>query len=211
MSGLRAYRSEIRWTIVVVVLAVVGVVALWPRDAEQPPGSVAAHPPAASTVDPAQRAAAALQPCPAGSDGPAQLSGVTAQCLADGRPADLAATVAGAPTLVNIWATWCGPCRTELPALQSYAARPGAIRVLGVQVDSDPADGLDLLTELGVHFPNMHDGDNRVRAALKAPGVLPVSYVVTAAGEVRRIDPPVAFESPDEVQAAVDRTLGGAR
>ncbi|MEV0082169.1 TlpA disulfide reductase family protein [Saccharopolyspora sp. NPDC050642] len=211
--NLRAYGNEIRWTIVVLVLAVVGVIALWPRDADQQQEQTAAPapPPAARAIDPAQRAAAALQPCPAAEGGPAELAGITGSCLADGRPADAGSAVAGGPTLINLWATWCAPCRTELPALQAYAEQPGAIRVLGVQVQSDPADGLDLLTQLGVHFPNVHDGDNRIRAALKAPNVLPISYVVTASGEVRRIDPPVAFKSPEEIRAAVDRTLGSAR
>ncbi|MGW1682597.1 TlpA family protein disulfide reductase [Saccharopolyspora sp. NPDC002376] len=208
--NLRAYRNEIRWTIVVLVLAVLGVVALWPRDAEQQTAATdaPAPPPAAKPVDPQQRAAAALEPCPTGEGGPAQLAGITGSCQADGKPVDVGSAVAGEPTLINVWATWCGPCRTELPALQAYAEQPGAIRVLGVQVQSDPADGLDLLTELGVHFPNVHDGDNRIRAALKAPTVLPISYVVTGSGEVRRVDPPVAFQTPDEVRAAVQRTLG---
>lgn len=205
--NLRAYRSEIQWTVVVVVLAVLAAIALWPRDHEQQQGPAAAPPPA-ERIDPQQRAAAALQACPTGTGGPAELSGTTLQCLADGKPADLAEAVSGAPTLINVWATWCEPCRTELPALQAYSTEPGAIRVLGVQVDSGPAEGLDLLRALGVHFPNVHDGDNRARAALRAPNVLPVSYVVTASGEVRRIDPPVAFESPQEVRAAVERTLG---
>ncbi|MCI2421972.1 TlpA family protein disulfide reductase [Saccharopolyspora sp. K220] len=211
--SLRAYRNEIRWTIVVVVLAVVGVFALWPRGSDQQPDTTASGPPPAPSrvVDPALRAAAALQPCPSAAGGPAELAGVTGSCLADGRSVDVGAAVAGAPTLINIWATWCGPCRTELPALQAYTTQPGAIRVFGVQVQSDPADGLDLLRGLGVHFPNVHDGDSRVRAALKVPNVLPVSYLVTASGEVRRIDPPVAFESPDEVRAAVERTSGGDR
>lgn len=205
--NLRAYRSEIQWTVVVVVLAVLAVIALWPRDHESS-GPAAAPPPPAERIDPQQRAAAALQPCPTGAGGPAELTGIALQCLADGRPADLAGAVSGGPTLVNLWATWCVPCRAELPALQAYSAEPGAIRVLGVQVDSGPAEGLDLLRALGVHFPNVHDGDNRARAALRAPNVLPISYVVTASGEVRRIDPPVAFESPQEVRAAVERTLG---
>ncbi|MGP4018330.1 TlpA family protein disulfide reductase [Saccharopolyspora sp. 5N708] len=211
--NLRAYRNEIRWTIVVVVLAVVGVVALWPRGSDQQADSAASGPPpvASRVVDPAQRAAAALQPCPAADGAPAQLAGATGSCLADGRPVDVGAAVAGAPTLINVWATWCGPCRTELPALQAYSTQPGAVRVLGVQVQSDPADGLDLLRGLGVHFPNVHDGESRVGAALKVPNFLPVSYLVTASGEVRRIDPPVAFESPDEVRAAVQRTSGDGR
>ncbi|SFT02721.1 TlpA family protein disulfide reductase [Saccharopolyspora flava] len=209
--NLRAYRSEIQWTVVVVVLAVLAAVALWPRDHEQRSGSAdpAAAPPPAERIDPQQRAAAALQPCPAGTGGPAELAGTSVECLADGKPADLAGVVSGEPTLINVWATWCLPCRSELPALQAYSTEPGAIRVLGVQVDSGAGDGLDLLRELGVHFPNVHDGDNRARAALRAPNVLPVSYVVTGSGEVRRIDPPVAFESPAEVRAAVERTLGG--
>lgn len=206
--NLRAYRSEIQWTVVVVVLAVLAAVALWPRDHEQQQGPTAAPPPA-ERIDPQQRAAAALQPCPAGTGGPAELAGTTLQCLADGQPVDLAGAASGGPTLINLWATWCVPCRTELPALQAYSTEPGAVRVLGVQVDSGASEGLDLLRALGVHFPNVHDGDNRARAALRSPNVLPVSYVVTASGEVRRIDPPVAFESPHEVRAAVERTLGG--
>ncbi|RRO15059.1 TlpA family protein disulfide reductase [Saccharopolyspora rhizosphaerae] len=206
--NLRAFRSEIQWTVVVVVLAVLAAIALWPRDQEQLQPVPSAAPPPTEEVDPQLRAAAALQACASGPGGPAELSGTTVRCLADGRPTDLAGAASGGPVLVNLWATWCVPCRTELPALQAYSAEPGAARVLGVQVDSGPAEGLDLLRALGVHFPNVHDGDNRARAALRAPAVLPVSYVVTAAGEVRRIDPPVAFESPSEVRAAVERTLG---
>lgn len=210
MSRWAAYRTEIRWTIVVVVLAVVGIIALWPRGSEQRSDTAAPPPapPAARAVDPTQRTAAALETCRSTAGGPAGLTGVGVTCMADGKPVDLASAVAGEPTLINLWASWCAPCRTELPALQEYSKQPDAIRVVGVQVESDEADGLDLLRQLGVHFPNVHDGNDRAQAALKAPNLLPVSYVVTASGEVRRIDPPVAFESPDEVRAAVRRTLG---
>ena len=212
--NVRDFRKEIQWTVVVVVLAVLAAIALWPRD-DSGGGSgggsadpAAAPRPAAKPVDPQQRAAAVLEPCPSGRGGPAELAGISTTCLADGEPTPFAGAVAGEPTLVNFWATWCAPCRAELPALEAYSKQPGAIRVLGVQVESDQADGLDLLRELGVHYPNVQDAQNRARAAMQAPNALPISYVVTASGDVRRIDPPVAFESAKQVRDAVERTLG---
>lgn len=216
MSGwLREYGRELRWTLVVLVLAAAGAVALWPRTAEQPDEEAGAPsppppPPTAERVEPAQRQAADLQSCPSGGSGPAELTGARGTCLADGSSADLGAAVADGPVLVNVWATWCAPCLTELPALQAYADRPDSARVLGVQVMSGEAGGLDMLRELGVHFPSLHDTDNSLREALRVPNLLPASYLVTERGEVRRM-PPAAFESPDEVAEAVRRTSGDGR
>ena len=211
---LGEFRNEIRWTIVVLALAALAVVALWPRTPAPDVSGPAASPrPAAGApVDIAARHASGLAPCTSpGGSASAQLAGATGTCLADGTPADLGSAVGGGPALVNVWATWCPPCRTELPALQAYSQEPGAVRVVGVQVMSDEADGLELLRQLGVRFPSLHDGSNRISAALKLPPLLPASYVVTAAGEVRRIDPPVVFHSPGDVRAAVERTLGAGR
>lgn len=212
---MREFRTEIRWTIVVVVLAVLGIIALWPRSPSQNTAAQAGQPQppvAQQSVDPALRAGAGLQPCPGPSGGPqdAALAGSTGTCLADGTPANLAAAVSGRPTLINVWATWCQPCRTELPALESYTEQPGAIQVLGVQVQSDQDGGLMLLKQLGVRFPSVWDGDNRIAAALHVPDALPASFLITAGGEVRRVDPPVVFSSADEVRATVQRTLGAA-
>jgi thiol-disulfide isomerase/thioredoxin len=210
---LSEFRNEIRWTIVVLVLAVFAIVALWPRN-EHPsaggPDGRGAQPVASRPVDPAQRAAAGLLPCPTstGTARASALAGAMGTCLSDGFPSNLAAAVSGRPTLINVWATWCEPCRTELPALQAYSQQPGAVQVLGVQVQSDQADGLDLLKRLGVRFPSVHDDDDRIAAALRAPNLLPASFVVTTSGEVRRVDPPVVFASPDDVRTAVRRTLG---
>lgn len=191
-----------KWALAAAVLVVALLVALLPRG-----GSDTAAKPG-EDLAPA-RAAAALQPCPA--PGPAQpvkqLEGVTADCLGDGGSVDVGKALAGAPVLVNVWASWCQPCRTELPVLQEYARQPGAARVLGVQVQSPAKDGLDLLAKLGVHLPSVFDGDGQagpVRTALKVPSSLPASYLVTAAGEVRFIANPRTFVNTDQVRAAVE-------
>ncbi|WP_410637238.1 TlpA family protein disulfide reductase [Amycolatopsis sp. lyj-346] len=194
--------SVTKWALAAAALAVALIVALLPRGGDDS----AAKP--SGDLGPA-RSAAALQPCPA--PGPAQpvkqLDGVTAECLGDGVRVDVGRALAGAPVLVNVWASWCEPCRTELPVLQEYAKQPGAVRVLGVQVQSPAKDGLDLLAKLGVHLPSVFDGDGRsgpVRTALKVPSALPASYLVTAAGEVRFIANPRSFVNTDQVRAAVE-------
>lgn len=214
-SWFSEFRKEIAWTAVVLLLAALAVVALWPRGPASDGSPVAAAPPpgSPSATDPALRRAASLAPCAPPSAPPgavAALAGATGTCMADGSPTNLGAATAG-PALVNVWASWCGPCRVELPVLQEYSRQPGALRVVGVQVDSAESDGLDLFRLLGVHVPSVHDDTGRIGAALKVPYALPASYVITATGEVRRIDPPVVFRSPDEVRSAIERTVGAPR
>ena len=193
-----------KWALAAAVLAVALIVALLPRGG----GDSAAKP--SEDLAPA-RSAAALQACPAPSSAQPvkQLEGVTADCLGDGASVDVGKALAGAPVLVNVWASWCEPCRTELPVLQEYAKQPGAVRVLGVQVQSPAKDGLNLLAQLGVHLPSVFDGEGQtgpVRTALKVPSSLPASYLVTAAGEVRFIANPRTFGNTDQVRAAVGGT-----
>ncbi|GAB2741275.1 TlpA disulfide reductase family protein [Salinifilum aidingensis] len=212
-SGWREYGTEIRWTAVVLVLAAAGVIALWPRGGQEPAPDADApqrdRPPASTEVDPAQRAAADLRSCreqgPAAGQrsGPGQLSGARGTCMADGSPVGLGEAVGDGPAVINVWATWCAPCREELPVLAEYARAQDEVDVLGVQVRSGESAGLGMLRELGVHFPNVHDPRGELRSALSAPNVLPVSYLVTEDGAVHRLDVTV-FRSVDEVRAAVD-------
>ena len=203
-------RSRLRLALVALVLAMAAAIALWPRDGAVEPPANSIRPEPDLT---AAQARAALRPCPRPGGATAasgSLRGVTARCLGDGSVVDLGAALAGNPALINVWASWCQPCREELPILDAYAGTAGAIQVLGVQVQSDPKDGLGLLASLSVHLPSVLDSTDTVSRAMQLPNYLPVSYVVLPDGTARQIQPPTPFASVDEIHATLDRYLDTA-
>jgi thiol-disulfide isomerase/thioredoxin len=104
----------------------------------------------------------------------------------DGKPVDLA-QFKGRVVLVNFWATWCPPCRREMPSLQrlykSAAGQPFV--VLAVSIGEDPDTVRDFLTKLDPTptFPVVLDTRNTAMRAWKVSG-LPYTVVVDREGRV---------------------------
>ncbi|WP_455900766.1 redoxin family protein [Rhodococcus gordoniae] len=214
-----------RWSLAALVVVIALIVAIWPRDRGDTPSAAGSGPatPSAASVDrrpqdDAQvlaplREAAALESCPRpGVPGPAAgpLAGLVFECVGDGSSVDLAAALAGRPAVVNLWAWWCGPCAEELPVLEEYAARVGdAVTVVTVHTDPNESNALSKLADYAVRLPGVQDGSGRVRAAVGAPAVLPVTVLLRADGSVAAVLP-IPFRSADEVASLVEEHLGVA-
>jgi thiol-disulfide isomerase/thioredoxin len=92
----------------------------------------------------------------------------------------------GRVVLVNFWATWCAPCRDEMPSIQrlkeKLAGRPFA--VLAVNLDEPESRIEKFLSEVKLDFPILLDPGRRVAKAWDAR-ILPASYIVGPGGRVR--------------------------
>lgn len=145
-------------------------------------GSVAATAPSARST----ALAVTLRPCPAqpasAAQGSATLPKLAFSC-AGGGSLDLG-RAPGVPTLVNLWGSWCAPCRDELPVLQQLADVAGArVHVLGVISKDGLPQATSFAADEKVTFPSAVDGEGRLLAAAGL-NALPVTYFLDAAGGV---------------------------
>lgn len=87
--------------------------------------------------------------------------------VADARLTELLAQHKGSPLIVNFWASWCEPCREEMPSLQRLADRwrGRGTAVLTVAVADKRDKAVDFLWEAGVTLPLLHDPDQAVARA----------------------------------------------
>jgi len=77
---------------------------------------------------------------------------------------DLGSQLAGVPVVVNIWSSWCGPCKEEAPALASAALKYGGeVQFLGVDILDDREDAASFIRQHGWTYPSLfnHSGDIR--------------------------------------------------
>ena len=130
----------------------------------------------------------ALAACPApGAPAAAHsLPDLSLPCLG---AAEGAATVplrrlTGRPMVVNLWASWCGPCREELPTLAQLSRTAGdRLRVVGVASLDVPANSVSFASDNRLPFPSLQDRDGDLERGLRRNG-LPVTVLVRPDGAV---------------------------
>jgi cytochrome c biogenesis protein CcmG, thiol:disulfide interchange protein DsbE len=157
----------------------------------------------------AARAKADLGPCPQPGAEPAPraaLPDLTLPCLGGGPDVPLA-RLGGVPMVINAWASWCVPCRAELPAFEQVASAVDGsrLRMLGVDTQDSPAAALDFAAARGVHLPTVVDSTGKLKASQRAPG-LPFTLFVRADGSIASVHVgPLTYE---DLKAEVEQQLG---
>ncbi len=148
-------------------------------------------------------------PCPEQPAEPASggdvLADVTVACLGGGELAFGRAQ--GLPTVVNLWASWCGPCREELPLVQQLADAAGdRLRVVGLVSQDRAANGTAFAADAGITMPTGVDEEGELAIEQGLRG-LPYTYLLRADGSIAHLQlRPV--RSIEELRGLVAEHLG---
>jgi thiol-disulfide isomerase/thioredoxin len=107
-----------------------------------------------------------------------------------GQPQTLTSLLAGArgrPVAVVFWASWCGPCSHEAPAIERFSQTvTGRGRIIGVDWSDALSGARSFLRRYSWSFPNVRDAEGAVGNAYRLPG-LPTTFVVDGHGRIRRV------------------------
>lgn len=153
----------------------------------------------------------AAAPCVAGAPSTLaaklQLPDLTLACLTGAKSeVNLRAITNGKPTIVTLWAHWCGPCLKELPAMQRvYAA--GTVSVVGINSLDDAQPAVAMMKELKLTFPSLWDFSAHTLDRLKIRRALPATLFVDPSGEVRKVYQEAGFDDTT-LAAAIHEYLG---
>lgn len=134
-----------------------------------------------------------------------RLPNVRLSCLGDAQKVDLSGL--RGPALLNVWASWCGPCKEELPYLTAARNALGdQVEFVGIAIVDDDAQSRRWLSFHGVTWPSLSDPEGRVRGPLRVPGP-PVTFFIGSDGSIEGTHYG-AFTSARQVEDEVRKHLG---
>jgi cytochrome c biogenesis protein CcmG, thiol:disulfide interchange protein DsbE len=114
----------------------------------------------------------------------------------------------GHPAVVNKWASWCGPCRSEFPVFQEVATERGKeIAFLGVNSKDKRPAAEKFLAERPLPFPSYEDPDDEIASGIDAAKVAPVTVFIDERGEIAFVHTG-EYRDAQELEADIDRYLG---
>lgn len=115
----------------------------------------------------------------------------------------------GKVVYLDFWASWCGPCRKSLPALNDirnkYSSR--GFEVIAINVDENPDDGLKFLREYSVSYPIAYDPNGAVPTAYQLKG-MPYAFLIDRKGVVRHIHEGYRDGDQNKIETMVKALLG---
>ena len=130
-------------------------------------------------------------------------SGTTLECL-DGSSKVLLESIKG-PALINVWGSWCIPCRQEMPYLRALAAT-GKVQIIGIDVEeANMESARKFVVDQGMTWPNLYDKDGSTKSSF-GMGV-PVTWYLNSKGEVAYKHIGV-LKSEAQLFAEVEKYLG---
>ena len=143
--------------------------------------------------------------CESISQVPSFTDGITMECL-DGTEGVQLGGLRG-PMVVNVWGSWCGPCKEEMPVLRAFHERAkDKVQLIGVDVEeANIGDGRNFVEQNGITWPNLYDTDGRSREYFGL-GV-PVTWFIAADGSVAHKHIGI-IKDLDEILSLTEKHLG---
>lgn len=115
---------------------------------------------------------------------------------------------AGKVRLVNFWASWCEPCRHELPALDAMRNqyKEQGFEIIGISVDKEPENAKAFLDKIPVSYPVVLDNDFQTAKTYDAQA-MPMSYILDRDGKVQAVFTGYSKKKLPAITAAVEATI----
>ena len=133
-----------------------------------------------ATENPNSKSLGKIVSCSAIETNPNITSGTTLECL-DGNSKIVLEAIKG-PAIINVWGSWCAPCREEMPFLRELAAT-GKVKIIGVDVEEPNIEkGRKFVINQGITWPNLYDRDGSTKSTF-GMGV-PVTWYINSESKV---------------------------